>query len=112
MFSLTGFVIISAVGEPALIIALEVFLLEAKAFWGQTCIAGGLFFSNTAAPIRTPLRSVLMSRCRAIHPVRNLAACEQAPNSQFRPVCAPLVEPRIYKGPADDVRPPGLSQDH
>jgi hypothetical protein len=39
----TSFVIISAVGEPALIIALEVFLLEAKAFWGHTCIAGGLF---------------------------------------------------------------------
>jgi len=50
-----------------------------------------------AVPIRTPLRSVLMSRCRAIHPVRNLAACEQAPNSQFRPVCAPLVEPRKVK---------------
>jgi hypothetical protein len=33
---------ISAVGEPALIITWEVFSLEAKAIWGHTCIAGGL----------------------------------------------------------------------
>lgn len=38
----TSFATFCAVGEPALIIALEVFL-EAKAVRGHTCIAGGLF---------------------------------------------------------------------
>jgi len=33
----------SAVGEPALIINPGGFLLEAKANWEHTCIAGGLF---------------------------------------------------------------------
>lgn len=34
----------SAVGEPALYYIPGRFLLEAKAVWGHTCIAGGLFF--------------------------------------------------------------------